>query len=100
LIIVLVQGPYLVRSAAIEGKTIFLKGDINTKTVVEVFAPGYVASLAWNGKKVSTSKTSYGSLKTTITAFNGKVALPSLDSWKFKDSLPERLPDYNDSGIA
>ncbi|KAF2639380.1 hypothetical protein P280DRAFT_454697 [Massarina eburnea CBS 473.64] len=97
---IFVQGPYLVRSAAINGKVVSLKGDINANTAVEVFASKRATSLTWNGKHIRTTKTPYGSLKATITSLNRTIALPSLDSWQVQDSLPERLASYDDSGIA
>ena len=96
---VFVQGPYLVRSAQIVGSTALLTGDIVNSTTIEVFAPKIVQSVNWNGKLLKTSKTSYGSLQASIS--NPKsIQLPALHNWKFKDSLPEKLPDYDDSGIA
>lgn len=97
---VLVQGPYLVRSVSLDGHVLALKGDILNSTSIEVFAYASAKTLSWNGKKLATSRTAYGSLKATVTAFNGTVQLPSLDSWKFHDTLPERVPSYNDSGAA
>ncbi|KAF1962787.1 putative beta-galactosidase B [Byssothecium circinans] len=97
---ILVQGPYLVRSATINGSTLSLTGDVNKNTVVEVFAPKNTTSLSWNGKAVDATLTSWGSLKATITAHNGTITLPSLHSWKVQDNLPERLASYDDSGEA
>lgn len=77
-----------------------LKGDITNTTAIEVFASKKVKSLTWNGKVLRTSQTSYGSLIAQISGFNQTVQLPALDSWKVSDSLPERLPAYDDSGIA
>jgi hypothetical protein len=97
---VLVQGPYLVRSVSLNGSVLALKGDILNSTSVEVFACAGAETLSWNGNKLATSRTAYGSLKATVTAFNGTIQLPSLDSWKVQDTLPEKLPSYNDSGAA
>jgi hypothetical protein len=69
-------------------------------TVIEAFAGANVDSFSWNGKKLETSRTAYGSLKATIAAFNGSIKIPSLDSWKVHDTLPEKLTTYNDSGAA
>jgi hypothetical protein len=97
---VLVQGPYLVRSVSCEGDVLALKGDIANTTVIEVFTSAEVKSLLWNGKPLHTSCTTYGSLQASITAFNSTIQLPSLDNWKVHDTLPEKLPNYNDSGAA
>lgn len=96
-----VQGPYLVRSARVSGSTLVLRGDSIDETALEVFASKKVKSVTWNGKKVKTSKTPYGSLTASLEA-PPVINLPSLASgtWKSQDSLPERLPSYDDSGPA
>jgi hypothetical protein len=97
---ILVHGPYLVRGVTAEGRTLSLTGDVSRDTVVDVFAPASFDSLTWNGKKLSTTRTAYGSLKASTTSFNGSISLPSLDTWKVHEGLPERLSEYDDSGIA
>lgn len=94
------QGPYLVRSATSEDNVLTLKGDITKTTTIEVFASESISSLAWNGKKLQTSRTLYGSLKAVVAPFNGTIELPSLNEWKVHDGLPERLADYDDSTDA
>lgn len=98
--IVLVQGPYLVRGVSRDGNGLALTGDVMDATAFEVFASKDVKALSWNGQKLHTSRTSYGSLKGTIKAANSTIAVPALDKWKVQDSLPERLPSYDDSGAA
>ena len=54
-----------------------------------------------DGVNLSTTKTAFGSLTATVAAPDHDLLnLPALTSWKAIDSLLERLPDYNDSGIA
>ncbi|KAH2985959.1 beta galactosidase [Aspergillus fumigatus Z5] len=96
---VLVHGPYLVRSASISKTTLALRGDSVEKTTLEIFAPHSVRKITWNGKEVQTSHTPYGSLKATLAA-PPDIKLPALTSWRSNDSLPERLPSYDDSGPA
>ncbi|KAL3480329.1 glycoside hydrolase superfamily [Aspergillus californicus] len=96
---VLVSGPYLVRSSRISKTTLALRGDTDSETTLEVFAPQKVKQITWNGKKVKVSKTRYGSLKATL-AKPPSVELPTLDGWKVSDSLPERFAAYDDSGAA
>ncbi|GKZ78027.1 hypothetical protein AnigIFM56816_001151 [Aspergillus niger] len=96
---VLIQGPYLVRSASLEKSTLAIKGDSINETAVEIFAPENVKTITWNGKQLKTSKSSYGSLKATIAA-PASIQLPAFTSWKVNDSLPERLPTYDASGPA
>lgn len=66
---------------------------------MEIFAPNDVKTVTWNGKQLKTSKSSYGSLKATIAA-PVSIQLPAFTSWKVNDSLPERLPTYDASGLA
>jgi hypothetical protein len=69
-------------------------------TAIEVFTCASEETLSWNGRKLETSRTSYGSLKATVAASNISIPLPSLEKWKVHDTLPERLAAYNDSGAA
>ncbi|KAI1327087.1 beta-galactosidase B [Xylariaceae sp. FL0255] len=96
---ILVHGPYLVRSSAIEGHTLKLTGDVANATTITVFAPSSIQSLQWNGKNIAISSAQDGSLTAHL---NGapSFSLPSLAGWKFTNGLPEISIDYNDSGIA
>ncbi|GAB1217937.1 hypothetical protein ATERTT37_007180 [Aspergillus terreus] len=99
--LVLVQGPYLVRSASLSGSTLALRGDSVNETALEIFASKKVHTVTWNGKRIKTSRSSYGSLTASLAA-PPAVTLPALSptQWKSQDSLPERLPSYDDSGPA
>lgn len=99
-IIVLVQGPYLVRGVTSDGSALALTGDESNATAFEVFASKHYQSVTWNGKKVRVSKTPYGSLKGSVGFSQSTIKLPSLASWKVRDSLPEKLASYDDSGPA
>ncbi|KAK4543214.1 hypothetical protein LTR36_005764 [Oleoguttula mirabilis] len=121
----LVRGPYLLRSAAVENGTISLTGDYNGIEEIEVFAPlgsqsagGYNEGykhhggnvrgsriVKFNGKPVAVRQSSYGSLIGSLAGSNTTVAsvqalVPALTDWKVHDGLPERLPSYNDSGAG
>ncbi|CAI7599859.1 unnamed protein product [Penicillium glandicola] len=96
---VFVQGPYLVRGAKLSGSHLAITGDVVNATTLDVFAPKRVKSVTWNGKKVKTHSTEYGSLKGSLGA-PASIKLPALTSWKSNDSLPERFTDYDDSGVA
>ncbi|KKY28421.1 putative beta-galactosidase b [Phaeomoniella chlamydospora] len=96
---VLVQGPYLVRGAEIEGSVIKITGDSNSATQIEVFAPNSVKSISWNGKALSTTQTHYGSLTSKIPG-PSNFSVPQLGPWKVHDSLPEQFANYSDSGPA
>jgi hypothetical protein len=97
---VIVQGPYLVRSIAAEGSELALAGDLVKNTEIEVFAPEYFRSLTWNGNILNTTRTPYGSLKSTVATSNVTISLPKLNLWKVSDGLPERYANYDDSGDA
>jgi hypothetical protein len=100
---VLVQGPYLVRNVTLssDGKTIHLTGDIDSDTTIFAWGPKVASVISWNGVNLPTTKTTSGSLTATVAAPNSsQVKLPALTSWKAQDSLPERLENYNDSGVA
>jgi hypothetical protein len=99
---IVVQGLYLVRSAAIQKKTIALTGDWSNATTLEVFAPKSVDRVTFNGKEVKTTETSYGSLVGNLksapyTVNSIKSKLPGLKNWKVNDGLPERQANYDDS---
>ncbi|KAF2092648.1 hypothetical protein NA57DRAFT_49846 [Rhizodiscina lignyota] len=100
---VLVQGPYLVRTAATsaEGSWLELTGDIINSTEIEVFASAEVRDVSWNGRAIKTEKTSYGSLRGSLSGPGpNRFSPPRLGAWKVHDSLPERLTSYDDSGAA
>ncbi|KAL5338637.1 galactose-binding domain-like protein [Aspergillus crustosus] len=86
-------------SAQLEQGVISLRGDSNETTAVEVFTTKRVRTIEWNGKRLKTEKSSWGSLKARI---NGptKFKVPRLRNWRVQDSLLERLPDYSDEGPA
>ncbi|KAK7686364.1 hypothetical protein QCA50_010588 [Cerrena zonata] len=94
---VLIGGPYLVRTANIKGGTLALTGDLNGATNVEVIAPGAVRKITWNGAPQKLEKTSRNSLTFTGGSNVPSVTLPTLDSWKVVDSLPEIQQSFDDS---
>ncbi|KAI0108986.1 glycoside hydrolase family 35 protein [Nemania sp. FL0031] len=96
---VLVQGPYLVRSSSIKGRTLELAGDINNATSIRVFASKSISTLKWNGEKLRISSSGSGYLTAQLKGAPS-VKLPGLTSWKSTDSLPEIRSDYDASGIA
>lgn len=98
---VFVQGPYLVRSAALGSSTLSLSGDVINATSMEIFGPRDVQTLLWNGRMLQMSRTSYGSLIAPLKGVNqDSIMLPALSNWKSADSLPEIAPGYNASSAA
>ncbi|WPH04809.1 beta-galactosidase [Acrodontium crateriforme] len=96
---VYVQGPYLVRSASLNQNILQLTGDVNCTTTIEAYAPKQANTISWNGQRLQTVATEYGSLKAQV-AGPKTVKLPALTEWKFADSLPEKEMNYDASGPA
>ncbi|KAF6839324.1 glycosyl hydrolase family 35 [Colletotrichum musicola] len=99
---VLVSGPYLMRTASIDGDSIHLTGDWSSKTEVEVWAPENVAKVTFNGAPLDVTKSSYGTLigtlgATEVTEETVLAQLPALTEWKVAEGLPEVDPAYDDS---
>lgn len=80
-------------------------GDVNTtSTKLLVYGGDEVQSVSWNGKEVEVTKNSFGGWEGTIVVENGQaleggIELPVLDSWKWKDSLPEVKYGYDDASL-
>ncbi|KUI53455.1 putative beta-galactosidase B [Cytospora mali] len=97
---VLVQGPYLVRSASISTRdTLQLTGDIDKSTQsITIFAPS-ISSVTWNGKLLTiTSKN--GNMLTATVQGPPAFTLPPLGPWRWHDSLPEIQPNYTTSSAV
>ncbi|OJD29039.1 beta-galactosidase b [Diplodia corticola] len=92
---ILVQGPHLVRTAAISGDTLILTGDTSSDTTLDVFAPAAVKTVTWNGEPLSTTPTAHGSLSASLPGPLA-VTLPPLSNltWRSAPSLPEIAPNY------
>ncbi|KAK4214137.1 family 35 glycosyl hydrolase [Rhypophila decipiens] len=95
---VIVQGPYLVRSAAInyENKTIMLTGDIETGGRMLVVAPKGIQSVLWNGRSATRFYSDFQIMDTFVesSAKPSEFKLPALGPWKHHDTLPEIGADY------
>ncbi|KAI1379686.1 glycoside hydrolase family 35 protein [Hypoxylon crocopeplum] len=96
---VIVNGPYLVRSASITNNRLSLSADFNKSTAVEVIgAPRTATTLEINGKK-----TDFGiedrRMVADVSYSAPSLNLPSLTrlSWKYVDSLPEIRTGYDDT---
>ena len=98
----LVSGAYLIRNATISGHTLSLAGSSNVTSPIEVVTRPEVTSITFNGDKLDTHKTVYGSLRATAPGPCEKARdykVPSLKSltWRYADSLPEIKPNFDDS---
>lgn len=96
---IFVLGPYLVRSASISHGVVHISGDNDNATTIEVYTGNSdIQTIDWNGLRMDAVKTSYGSLTAKIPGAEGRaVALPPLQNWRSADSLPEKLPSYDDT---
>ncbi|KAG7440311.1 glycoside hydrolase family 35 protein [Guyanagaster necrorhizus] len=104
---VLVGGPYLVRSASISGTVLALKGDLNASTPLTIIAPAVISSVTWNGVALSvhasSSLTEIGGLIGDLSMSSASVdfaVAPTLEGWKFRDSLPEIQPTFDDGSFV
>ncbi|KAH8682618.1 putative beta-galactosidase B [Xylariales sp. PMI_506] len=97
---VLVQGPYLVRSAALKKDTLALTGDVANATSITVFAPQSVRTLTWNGKPLSLKYSTIAGVLTASISAAPQFTLPKLSGWKYADSLPEVQTNYSATSSA
>ncbi|KAL2202165.1 glycoside hydrolase family 35 protein [Sarocladium strictum] len=95
----LVFGGYLVRSAKASDKTLKVVGDLNATTTFEFVAPSSARSFTFNGRRLTTISTKYGTKTATVEPRLPDVNLPDLKglTWKAADSLPELSGQYDDS---
>jgi beta-galactosidase len=99
---VIVKAGYLVRSAKLVNKQLWLSGDVNTTTNIEVISTpvGRLQGLVFNGQQMKTSRTTTtGKLSTIIEYQPPTLDIPDLTNlrWKYRDSLPEIKSSYDDS---
>ncbi|MBP1966677.1 beta-galactosidase [Paenibacillus aceris] len=93
---VLVEGPYLLRSASTDANgNLALQGDNDQATPIEVFgAP--TNQITWNGVAMETAVTQSGSYTFSL-ADPAPVTIPQLTNWKFSYETHEANPSFNDS---
>ncbi len=94
---ILERGPYLVRSAEVDGNALALRGDTKAASDLEVFAPAGVTSVTWNDVPVGMTPTASGSLLGSVGG-PPAVTLPALSGWRFHAESPEAQPGFDDSG--
>ncbi|RYP74313.1 hypothetical protein DL770_007623 [Monosporascus sp. CRB-9-2] len=88
-----------VRSAAIDGRTLHLTGDVANSTAISVFAPKSVRTITWNGKNLKIASHKDGVVTAEIKAAPS-FKLPRLGGWKQTNGLPEIANDYDTTGEA
>ncbi|KAE9985392.1 hypothetical protein BLS_008331 [Venturia inaequalis] len=96
---VFVLKPYLVRNATVGRPGVFLVGDNDIATTIEVYVGDpSISNIIWNGKVLLTTRTPYGSLTAPLSGADGRaISLPDLKNWKMADSLPELNLNFDDS---
>lgn len=97
---VVLNGGYLIRNATIIDSSLYIRGDLNSSTTIEVIgAPSTISSLYFNGQLVKTSRSVAPVLSGQLTYRAPKLNLPDLETldWKYIDSLPELGSTYDDS---
>ena len=92
----LVEGGYLVRTAASHRSTLELTGDTSQAGSITVWAPQGISSVTWNGQLLHLTRNADGSLTGQVPGPQ-PVHLPTLTNWKFAAEAPEVQPGFNDS---
>ncbi|KAI1104565.1 glycoside hydrolase family 35 protein [Jackrogersella minutella] len=95
----IVNGPYLVRSASVDNRALSLSADFNRSTTIEIIgAPQNTTALIVNRVKTD-FMIEDGRMVTNISYSAPSLNLPSLSdlSWAYIDSLPEIQAGYDDS---
>lgn len=78
---VLVKGGYFLRSVDISGSTLALRGDLNSTSSFEIIAPAAQSkTVTFNGARLETKKTSYGTVIATKSVTLPAVTLPNLSA--------------------
>jgi beta-galactosidase GanA len=93
---VLVEGGYLVRTAASHGAGLSLTGDTSQAGALTVWAPAGVKAVTWNGRDVAVARNADGSLTGHLPG-PAPVSLPALGNWRFSYETPEAQPGFDDS---
>lgn len=96
-----VAGPYLLRSASVSGSTLYLFGDLNATSTLDIWAPSQYSTVTWNGEPVNVEETELGTLRGRVGLPDElrDVVLPSMHDmdWACADSLPELNAAFDDS---
>lgn len=98
--LVIAKAGYLLRTASVSGSSLYLTGDLNAITTLEILAsPTKVRNVYFNQKKLRDVKSSHGRLTTKLEYKRPNLKLPDLSKlrWKYVDSLPEVGDEYDDS---
>ena len=97
---VIINGGYLIRNATLHKSSLYVVGDLNFTTTIEIIGtPSPVSSLFFNGQLVDTTTDTAPLLSGKVVYKAPMASLPDLVSleWKSIDSLPELNSAYDDS---
>ena len=97
---ILVGGPHLVRSANLNQEQLELHGDLKESTRLTIIGISGVRRITWNGSPITEDLHTLASgvfsvplqMRRDLVGFE----LPTLDPWKYHDSLPEIGREYDD----
>jgi len=96
---ILIRGPELVRHATVKGGTLALTGATATPSPLEIWAPGTIRSVTWNGTRIVTRATPSGSFAASQPLSGpAAISLPALTDWRMAKGSPEADPAFDDSG--
>jgi hypothetical protein len=96
---VIVKAGYLIRNVTTTSTGLYLNGDFNATTPIEVIgAASGLTTLYVNGKSLSFTTNKYGVWSSSMTYTSPSLGLPSLSSltWSYIDALPELQTSYSD----
>ncbi|KAF4337116.1 beta-galactosidase [Fusarium beomiforme] len=97
---VIINGPYLVRSVAVQGSKLSVQADFNTTAPLEIIgAPKGTSRLEINGINTPLTKSKLGNWLVNPAVKLPTVKVPDLKNldWHYIDSLPEVKKGYDDS---
>lgn len=99
---VIMKAGYLMRTASVSGDILYLTGDVNATTPLEIISGASfegTKAIYFNGKPLSFERTNYGTFISTVEFSPPSISVPNLSKldWKSIDSLPEIQPDYSDA---
>ncbi|KAI1407154.1 glycoside hydrolase family 35 protein [Hypoxylon sp. FL1857] len=97
---VIVKGGYLMRAASIADDSLYLVGDVNATTEIEIIAaPITPKRLFFNADEVDITEPINNRVNGTTFYAPPNIELPDLSllDWRYVDSLPEITTAYDDS---
>ncbi|OTB20741.1 glycoside hydrolase family 35 protein [Daldinia sp. EC12] len=94
---VVINGPYLVRSASLKDNELHIKADFNASTTVEVL--GILGTKVFINDAETSTESSDFATTANVSVNSPSFTIPKLADleWKYIDSLPEIQKEYDDS---